>query len=170
MNKDFKVLRELANQYAEIAALPIQREKIELWKQHNALKRGRPLVMIDQLPWNELNKNDELTLFCEEPFHRALEWTMRSRLYKWRHFPVNMVIDPFIEIPRFVSNTMIGPEIDEDISMTDLTNGVVSHHYHDLLSEPENLRLIRHRKILVNPDGDSEKFARAGHFRRYHPY
>jgi len=161
MDRDGKLLRELAKQFAEAAALDAQREKIGMWKRHNALRPGRPMVMIDQLPWNELNVDDELTLVCEDPFHRSLEWTMKSLLYKWRRFPVDMVIDPVIEIPRFISGTRIGPAVEEDISMTDLTSGVVSHNYHDLLAEPESLNLIRPVTVEVTPRDDQEKLERA---------
>ncbi len=47
--KNVKVLRKLAAQVAEIAALPAQEEKRSLWSKLNALKRERPMVIIDQI-------------------------------------------------------------------------------------------------------------------------
>ena len=161
MDKEITLLRDLARQYAEAAAQDAQRERIAQWKRHNALKPGRPLVMIDQLPWNELNVDDELTLACGDPFRRSLEWTLRSQLYKWRHFPVDMVLDPAIDLLRYVEGAAIGPAVEEDISATDATNSVVSHRYHDRLAEPEDLALIHPVRIKADKQGDRERAARA---------
>ena len=102
---DIAVLRELAKEYMEVASLPVQREKMTLWKSFNANTPGsRPMVIIDQLPWNELNNEGELTLSVENPLFRQVEWNLRSTLYKWRHFPVDMVVEPFITIPSAIQN------------------------------------------------------------------
>jgi hypothetical protein len=68
LNKtDKAILRELAAQVAEIAALPVQEETRALWRKLNALQSTRPLVMIDQVCWNEMTLGDELTLRCATP-------------------------------------------------------------------------------------------------------
>jgi hypothetical protein len=48
---DVTVLRTLGQQVAEIAALPDQPRTITLWKKLNGLKPARPMVAIDQIPW-----------------------------------------------------------------------------------------------------------------------
>ena len=58
IKQDIAVLRELVKQYAEVAALPEQAEKIRLWQKLNGLEPERPMFMIDQLPWNELEYGD----------------------------------------------------------------------------------------------------------------
>lgn len=65
-NKDMNVLRQLGEQYMSIAALPVHKGKVELWKALNRSRVQRPMVVIDQLPWNELNINDELTCLVED--------------------------------------------------------------------------------------------------------
>jgi hypothetical protein len=60
---DIAIIRELAARVAEIANLPVQEGKRVLWRQLNALKPARPMVMIDQVCWNEMNTDDELTLY-----------------------------------------------------------------------------------------------------------
>jgi len=44
----------LAEKQAEVAALPIQEAKRALWRKLNALQPVRPMVMIDQVCWNEM--------------------------------------------------------------------------------------------------------------------
>ncbi len=89
--QDHAILRELAKQVAEIAALPVQQETIALWKALNALKPVRPMVAIDQVCWNEMNVDDELTCRCEDGFCRGLEWRLRATLYSWRHMRADNV-------------------------------------------------------------------------------
>ncbi len=60
--KDREMLRTLAAQVAEIAALPEQQKTIALHKALNGLKPVRPMVMIDQVCWHEMNVKKELTL------------------------------------------------------------------------------------------------------------
>jgi len=42
---DISVLRELAGQYGEIAARPLQEERRRLWSAHFSLKPTRPPVL-----------------------------------------------------------------------------------------------------------------------------
>ena len=59
---DRGILRELASQVAEIATLPIQQEKIALWKALNRLKPVRPMVLIGDVPWHEMDVDGELAV------------------------------------------------------------------------------------------------------------
>ena len=43
-----EILRQLASEKAEIAALPVHREKAALWTNLNDLESHRPMVWIDQ--------------------------------------------------------------------------------------------------------------------------
>jgi hypothetical protein len=61
-SRDREILRELGSRIAEIAALPIQQETIRRWKAINALQPERPMVMVDQLPWHELDVDGSLAL------------------------------------------------------------------------------------------------------------
>ena len=57
LEKDRQVLRALAGAVAEIAALPAQKETVELWRANNDLESvPRPPVYMDQLPWHEINR------------------------------------------------------------------------------------------------------------------
>ena len=73
-SRDRETLRRLAGEYMEAASLPVQREKMLLWKSHNRLDRKRPMLNIDQLPWNELEAADGAALLCT-----CLLYTSRQR-------------------------------------------------------------------------------------------
>jgi hypothetical protein len=104
MKRDYEVLRGLGGRLAEIAALPVHKEKRALWTANNDLKPVRPLVLIDQLPWHELNKSDEMKLECEDAFLRSVEQSVREILYRWAHFPVDMVVENRLDVPKTVRN------------------------------------------------------------------
>ncbi len=126
---DVAIIRDLAACVAEIAALPVQDEKRKLWRRLNALEPERPMVMIDQVCWNEMSIGDELTLRCVDPECRGYEEFLRRTLFQWRHFPVDMVVEPFIRVPKAINNTGFGIQTEEDILVSDPTNDVVAHKY-----------------------------------------
>ncbi|MHB9134796.1 MAG: uroporphyrinogen decarboxylase family protein [Armatimonadota bacterium] len=94
LDADKQVLRALAGEYAEIAALPVHKEKAELWRRLNRLEPVRPLVWINEIPWHEMNVDDELTLRCTDPYLQGVEGDLRRTIYLWKHLPGDMVIDP----------------------------------------------------------------------------
>lgn len=128
-SRDKAIVRDLAAQVAEIAALPIQQQKRDLWRRLNGLKPERPMVAIDQVCWNEMNVNDELTLLCEDPECRRYEDFLRKTLYQWNHFRVDMVVEPFVRVPKAIHNTGIGVGPVEQVAVTDPTSAVVGHKF-----------------------------------------
>ncbi|OPZ86582.1 MAG: hypothetical protein BWY76_00887 [bacterium ADurb.Bin429] len=95
---DLVILRDLASRYAEIAALPAQAEKAALWRKLNRLEPVRPLVWINEIPWHEMNVDDELTARCTDGYARQIEGDLRRTLYQWRHMPGDMVLDPVLYV------------------------------------------------------------------------
>jgi hypothetical protein len=145
--QDVTIIRELAGRVAEVAALPVQEEKRALWRKLNAKQPGRPMVMIDQICWNELNIGDELTLRCEDEECRAYEQGLRQTLFRWNHFPVDMVVEPFVRVRKAISNSGFGIHALEKTVMTDPTNPVVAHKFINQLQTDTDLEKIREPHI-----------------------
>ncbi|HBN85465.1 MAG TPA: hypothetical protein DDZ89_16670 [Clostridiales bacterium] len=159
MYKDqIAVLRELGKQKAEIAALDINRQKIRLWKDLNALKDTRPMVMMDQLPWNELDIDGQLTTVCTDPFLKSLETDLRHTLFKWRYFKADMVVHDRINLPKTVSNINIGPKVSEDVAVLDSGNSVVGHRYHDVIPDEKALEEMLLPSVKTDPEYDRKRF------------
>ena len=93
------VLKNLGAEIARIAALPVHREKAELWRKLNDLESEKPMVWINEIPWHEMNVDGELTLQCRDPWARELEHRLRKQIYQWKHMPGDMVVSAFIECP-----------------------------------------------------------------------
>jgi hypothetical protein len=139
---DRTILRELGKQIAEIAALPVQQEKIRLWKALNGLRPERPMVMIDQVCWHEMNVDNELTLRTQDPFCRKLETDLRRTLYAWKHMPADMVVEPIVTVQKAIDGAWFGMSADEERAVSDPNNDVVGHLYHDQLQTEEDLQKI----------------------------
>lgn len=148
--QDKEVLRRLAAEYMEFALLPIQKEKVELWKALNRGKMVRPMITIDQLPWNELNVNDELTLQVSDPFWRAFEDNLRKQIYKWKHFPVDMVLDPFLTIPLSVTYSGYGLQAEVEKLNYDSTSEVNAQHFETLIKDMDDVEKIK--DIVITHD------------------
>ena len=98
---DRDIIRGLAMQAAAIAALPVQEEKRKLWRKLNAL-------------------NPE----CREYEHR-----LRRTLFQWKHFPVDMVVEPYIRVYKAIHNAWLGVGLQEQVAVSDAANSVVGHKY-----------------------------------------
>ena len=94
--KDIGVLRKLADQYALLAFDPKQEKTRTLWKKLNALHMERPLLTIDQIPWNEMDVDGSLKCEVTDPYWRNVESDLRCTIYKMRHMPADTCLNPYI--------------------------------------------------------------------------
>lgn len=104
---DKEMVRTLAHKVMEVAALPIQNEKREMWRRLNRLDPIRPTVWINELPWDEL-QCEELECRAEAPFARGLEGHLRTVLYLWNHMRTDMVVDAVYYSNYVYSDTGFG--------------------------------------------------------------
>ncbi len=106
---DREILRDLANRVAEIAALPIQEERRELWKAHNSLQPTRPMMLIfPEGSWEELLPNESLK--CEGEEARRIEFDLRHRIYKHEHFQDDAVTEGEWIVQKVIHNSGWGLE------------------------------------------------------------
>ncbi|OGV64066.1 MAG: hypothetical protein A3K19_05945 [Lentisphaerae bacterium RIFOXYB12_FULL_65_16] len=152
-DKDKRILRELGKRKAEIAALPIQQERRELWRRLNQLDSVRPMVYVmgSETPWNEMDVNDELVLRCESQWGRNLETALRRELYKWDHMQGDMVMDPAIEVLPPVRDTGFGIGEKVDVARTDAANDVVSRHFQIQIKDEGDIEKIRVPELTFEP-------------------
>ena len=97
---DREVLRTLAGQIAEIAALDVREKTCRLYRGVNNLRMIRPVVLLDELPWNQLNGDGELTLRCEDAFLRGVEQLSTLEDLEKLHVPEIEVDDQLTETRR----------------------------------------------------------------------
>jgi len=141
--RDKAVLRALAGEVAEIAALPVHEEKAALWRRLNDLDSARPMVWVNEICWNEMNIGDELTLRTRHPWAQDQERGLRRLLYQWRHLPGDMIVDGFLTCPLAIHSTDFGIIEDVDTIKMDETSDICSRHFKILIKEPEDIQKIR---------------------------
>ena len=153
---DRDVLRRLAAQVAEIAALPVHQKKIGLWKASNSLKPVRPMVMIDQLPWHEMDVDGELKLQTQDRFCQRLETDLRRTLYRWKHLPADFVVLPWIDIPKAIRSTWFGVSTHDERAVLDPHNDVVGHAYIDQIKTDADIEKIHTPQMELDPAGTAQ--------------
>jgi len=162
VKREIEMVRELAKQLTEIAALPQHEEKRALWRALNGKRPVRPMVMVDQVCWNEINADDELTLRCEDEALREWESKLRRKLYQWKHFPVDMVVEDFIRVPKAVTGISgFGIVVKEHTNATDDTNDVISHAYINQFASEEDIEKIKTPVIIHNTAETDRRLALA---------
>jgi hypothetical protein len=154
------ILRRLAEEQAGIAALPVQQEKARLWTALNDLHSTRPMVWIDEVPWNEYSGEPELALQTTDPWARSVETNLRQVLYQWKHFPADMVINNEYLSPLVIRSTGVGLTEDVDIVKTDEDNEVVSRRFHIQISNPDDIQKIKDPIVTLDSQATDENFTR----------
>ena len=155
--KDKAILQNLAEKVAEISALPIQDKTFKAWKGLNSLKPERPMFMIDQLPWGELNRDGDMNLECEDWLTRHFEWQLRETLYRWNRIQDDRVVTNTIRVPKAIHNTGFGMTVQEERIPGQAGTAADSHDYKDILKDEEDLEKIQTPKIWEDKEA-SQKY------------
>jgi hypothetical protein len=153
---DLSVLRALATEVAEIAALPVQRETVKGWTALNGLRPTRPMVLVDEVPWSEMEVGDELTLRTRDAIARDFERTLRRTLYGWRHMRVDMVVEPVLDVPKVIRSSGFGVQTEERTLQAGSHAEIASHEYHDQLEADDSVQRIRPPVIELDVDATAE--------------
>lgn len=156
--KDKTILRKLAGKQAEIAELPVHKEKIALWTKLNGLKKTRPLIWINELPWHEMNVNDELTLLCEDEFSRNIERQLRMTIYQWKHLPTDMIVEDVFYSPLVINDSGYGINEDVEIVKTDENSSVVSREFHPQIKCEADIEKIKFPEIFQDRETTEKNF------------
>lgn len=152
--KDKAVVRSLACRYSEIAFSPENERSVQLAYNANDLKGGRPFVAVDELPWVELETDSELSLECENDFARGAERFFRREIYCFRHFPTNRIFRKYYAVGKSFDREGWGVGEQADILETEKGNNIVSHRYHDIFKNEEDIFKIKPITVTPRPDVD----------------
>lgn len=101
---DRSILRRLASKVAELAALPIQDERRQLWYKHNSLEKSRPLIFCDpENGWNEIITQS--CIECEDPLAHAWEFGLRVTIFRGETLKDDVVISPYLDVSHVHTQT-----------------------------------------------------------------
>lgn len=157
--KEAGVLQDLARQYMELAARPQQRELEKLWISHNTGSGVRPMVLVDQIPWHEMDVDGSLTTVITDPYWKRVETALRQALYKMRFIPSDLVLPPYILLPRVLQDPSFrdfGIKIQENIARTDSHNDIMSHFYIKQFETMEDLEKLNPSDLCADTAREQE--------------
>lgn len=161
MKTDQQILTELAKRYLEVARDPVNEKRRSLWKDLNGLRSCRPMIMMDQLPWHELDTDGSLTLQCHDGDARILEDALRKNLYQAQYFPADKVFEPYLELPKTIIGLHHGVIKKEVTLATEQENDVVSHAFISQLNCEEDLENLKFPHIQVDEEKDRMRWEKA---------
>lgn len=155
-NRDRQRIRELATEYMEMATSERQKKATARFQATNDLKIVRPPVLMDEIPWYQLEGDGELECKCEDEKLRRLEYFFLTARYRWKHFACDTNFEPFYRVVTAIDSTGIGLSAKEDIVRTDDKNNIVSHSYDDVLEDESALDKIKIPQFTLRPDIDEQ--------------
>ena len=127
--KDIYTVRELARVYMEMASSEKQQKMNKRMRDTNDLKLVRPPVLLDEIPWYQMDIDGELTCVCEDKRARAVEYSLRRSIYRWKYIKADTLFEPFYRVTMAYDSSGIGISQKEEILRTDDKNNIVSHSY-----------------------------------------
>lgn len=157
--QDREILKRLAEKKAGIAALPVQKERKKLWTRLNRLEPVKPMVWLNEVPWNEID-SDELKLRTSSDFCRSIEKTLRRELYQWEHMQGDMVVEPEILSPLAISDSGFGITEDVDAIKLDPSSYVQSRHFKIQIRDEADIPKIKD-PVITHDAARSEEAYRA---------
>ncbi|MCL1792771.1 MAG: hypothetical protein FWG34_02770 [Oscillospiraceae bacterium] len=137
--KDRHIIRELAARYCELAKGDKNSEKVLLYKGANDLKMIRPVVLIDEIPWGQLNIDGELSCKCEDSGLHRIESHFRMGIFREKYFPTDNYLLPYWPVHKHGGfGGMHGIERDVKTHHEEGWN-IMAQEYHDVLPDEEAL-------------------------------
>lgn len=153
--KDIEILRQLAEKYMTYATSVQQDKTRKMWYSLNRLQMEKPMVLIDQICWDEI-KDESLLCQVTDPYWRGVEGNLRCWIYKYEHLPVDMVLTPYIRLPRPTSGWYGGGSYGLNYEVEILGDkDVKAQRFTDILAEEEDLEKIHFGTVVW--DQDQEK-------------
>ena len=160
-DKNKTVLRELAKKVKDLAANEINQERVRRIRDMHSLKPGRPPVWVDEIPWHEMDIDNELVLHCDSKEAREMEQYFRRILFRWKYIQLDMVVEDTFYVPKSYTNSGIGIKIREETVSTNINNNIVSHHYEDQLDTEEKIDALTLPVVKAQPDTDRKNLEMA---------
>lgn len=159
-NKDISIIRDLAKQYMEIANSDKHVRMRQRFRDTNDLKIVRPPVIIEEIPWHEINYEGAMNCICQDDGLRGIEWGLRANLFREKYFKCDNYIAPFWTVYKAFSSTGNGFSIKEDRLAVDDRNSIVAHHYYDIYADESALEAYHDPVITPYPEHDAANVAR----------
>ena len=105
---DKSTVRELVKRYMALVCTEKQEKMTERFRATNDLKLVRPPVILEEIPWYQMNIDGELTCVCEDGRARNVELYFRKAIFYMTHFKADNLYEPVFRVKQAVESTGIG--------------------------------------------------------------
>lgn len=106
--KEREYLRDLAKKQAEIAALPVMKQRTEEWYAHNELRGQRPMIVIETASfWQDMKPESR----CESPFAKAVEDQLQRNIVQHECIDDDCVCPDCFEVRMDVRSKDFGIDV-----------------------------------------------------------
>jgi len=156
--RDKAILRRLAEKVAEIAEFPLQREKADMWRRLHRLEPVKPMVWINEIPWHEMEVDEELKLQTTHPLARNLEAQLRRTIYQWVHMPADMVVERKVYSPLVIQDTGFGIVQEVEVVKTDERSNIVSRRFHPQIRDEKDVEKIQTPQITHDEEASEGNY------------
>lgn len=157
---EISIIRELSKRYMEIALSDRHIKMRQRFRDSNDLKIVRPPLIIEEIPWQQMNIDGELDCVCENEELRNMEFELRTALFREKYFRCDNYIEPVWSVNKKFTSTGIGLKGSEQIIAGKHTD-IKSHSFEDVLADESALEAFRMPVITAYPEEDAENLARA---------
>jgi len=162
MTHDERILRPLAQAYAQAAAEPRNNERRQLHIASNDLHMVRPVVMLDEIPWQQMDFDGSLACHCRDGDLRGVEGWMRRELFKYKRFPGDMFLQSYVGVGKAVRSTGIGLDVIERTIASGHATHIISHEYEDQLEDEAALERIHMPVLTYDEDSTRANWTKIG--------
>lgn len=115
-------------------------------------------MLIDEIPWHEMNIDDELALVSTDPFLQEVEWELRTTIYKWKHMPADMVVTPYFAVNKVINFSGCGVSREfNDHGMAD-SEEIQSHTYADQFNTLEDVMKLHNEVVTYDKEATDLRF------------
>lgn len=158
--RDQKIVRELAREYMALVCTEKQQKMQARFRDTNDLKIVRPPLLLDEIPWGQMDIDGELICQCEEKLAREAETYFRRAVFYMKHFKADNHYQPFFPVQRTVDSSGEGLEKKAiNVKQSDSTTRIVSSEFEDVLEDESALELLHAPTLTLRDDVDAERMA-----------
>lgn len=152
-----ETLKNLAREYMTCALSDQQKKVQQLWADFNNGTMQRPMIMIDQIPWHEMDVDGSLVCTILHPYWRTVEQDLRRKIYQYRHMPADMVLPPYLCLPPILKDPdfrYMGIPVSETVVQTDAKNDIMSYQFHNQFETMADVEKIKQTYVAHDTEAE----------------
>ena len=149
---DRNVIRGLASQWMDLAALPVMADRKRLWKAVHDLKAIRPVILVEA-DWIE-GFVAESELACQDPFLRSVERKLRVALRQAEELGDDLVVEPYYRLGWRMRFSDYGVPVEVHSSIQQQKS--IAYTFSFPIAAPADIEKLKPRSVAV----DREKTGR----------